>query len=166
VYADGHYGGTRVCLAAGRYDLRALAQSGVKNDSVSSVQVPSSYSALPYEHDAFSGRELVVVSDTPKLPANTFDNRLSSSVVVKVGVVDPSTRRPLRAVGNKVVDGTGRTVRLRGVNIAGLEWSRTGEQMDRSIDEAVKVWKANVVGATTRLGCAELGDSFEECRCV
>src|SRR5579859_3183246 len=57
----------------------------------------------------------------------------------------------LRVVGNQVetVNG-GCTVRLRGVDIAGMEWSKTGPEFPpqgiyTSVQAATYLWKANIV---------------------
>lgn len=53
---------------------------------------------------------------------------------------------PLHVSGNRLVDRLGRPVRLRGVNIAGLEWSNTGDgDMAKSVAVAMDEWKANCI---------------------
>lgn len=64
---------------------------------------------------------------------------------------DPSVLRPpgtppaLHAEGNRIIGPDGRTVRLRGVNIASLEWTDEGENVLRSLEVAIDDWGTNVV---------------------
>lgn len=51
----------------------------------------------------------------------------------------------LHAVGNLLETKDGKIVRLQGVNIPSMEWSNTGEQVLKSVDVAMGVWKANVI---------------------
>jgi len=57
----------------------------------------------------------------------------------------PASLTPLRVVGNKVVDGTGRAVVLRGVNVPSLEWSSTGERVLDRTRAALDEWNANLI---------------------
>jgi len=66
-------------------------------------------------------------------------------------VADPSRLRPtgtpppLHTEGSRIVGRDGRAVRLRGVNIASLEWTDTGENVARSLAVAVDNWGCNIV---------------------
>lgn len=51
----------------------------------------------------------------------------------------------LHVDGNRLRDGNGRPVRLQGVNIPSLDWSNTGEHLTRSVDTALKDWKAKLI---------------------
>jgi hypothetical protein len=51
----------------------------------------------------------------------------------------------LHAVGNHLVDASGQTVRLTGVNIPSLAWSNTGENVLQSMSVAVNTWKSNCI---------------------
>lgn len=53
--------------------------------------------------------------------------------------------RPLHIEGNRIVGVDGRPVRLRGVNIASLEWTDTGENVARSLAIAIDEWRCNIV---------------------
>lgn len=75
----------------------------------------------------------------------------ASSLVVIVGALvclsATSFAAPsaLKVVGNQIQDATGRTVRLRGVNVPSLDWSPVGENVLQSIDVALGPWNANVI---------------------
>jgi endoglucanase len=79
------------------------------------------------------------INDPPPAPALSRD------------LPDPATLRPagtpplLHIEGNRVVGPDGRPVRLRGVNIASLEWTDTGENVARSLAVAVDDWGCNLV---------------------
>ncbi len=52
----------------------------------------------------------------------------------------------LRVLGTRVVDTNGKTVLLRGVNTASLEWSANGEgHILDTVNEAIHHWHANIV---------------------
>lgn len=51
----------------------------------------------------------------------------------------------LHTEGHRLLDAEGRTVRLRGVSIASLEWSNTGERVLESVAVAMDDWGANCV---------------------
>ncbi len=51
----------------------------------------------------------------------------------------------LHTTGNKLLNRSGEQVRLRGVNIASLEWTTQGEHMQEAFDWAIHKWKANVI---------------------
>lgn len=55
------------------------------------------------------------------------------------------TPRPLRVEGNRIVAPDGTPLRLRGVNIASLEWTDEGENVERSLEVAVDGWGCNIV---------------------
>ncbi len=57
----------------------------------------------------------------------------------------PGTPPPLRTQGNRIVGPDGRPVRLRGVNIASLEWTDEGENVLRSLEVAIDDWGCNIV---------------------
>ncbi|MCY1082512.1 Vps62-related protein [Archangium lansingense] len=78
LYEHGNYGGRVQSLQPGRYDMSQL--TGVGNDSVSSLQVPSGWSVTLYEH-GFDGRSKLFTADTVWV-GDDF-NDLTSSVVVE-----------------------------------------------------------------------------------
>jgi hypothetical protein len=51
----------------------------------------------------------------------------------------------LHTVGNHLVDASGQTVRLTGVNIPSLAWSNVGENVLQSLGVAVNTWKSNCI---------------------
>ena len=51
----------------------------------------------------------------------------------------------LRVEGRWFIDEQGKKTVVRGVNIASLEWTSSGENMTRSLGVAVDDWKANLV---------------------
>ena len=53
---------------------------------------------------------------------------------------------PLKVIGTRVVNSRNEPVRLRGVNIAGLEWSSNGEgHILTTVDTAIRDWHVNVI---------------------
>jgi len=66
-------------------------------------------------------------------------------------LADPSVLRPermpppLHTKGNRIVGPDGELVRLRGVNIASLEWTDSGENVARSLEVAIAEWGCNIV---------------------
>jgi endoglucanase len=53
--------------------------------------------------------------------------------------------KPIRVVGNKVLDSDDKEVWLQGLNIPSLEWSVGGEQVLKSTIVAIEEWKSNVI---------------------
>lgn len=51
----------------------------------------------------------------------------------------------LRVEGTRLLNASGEPVLLRGVNIASLEWTTQGEHMEQAFDQAIHVWKANII---------------------
>ncbi len=66
-------------------------------------------------------------------------------------LADPSalqpegTPPPLHIHGNRIVGPDGQPVRLRGVNVASLEWTDTGDNVARSLAVAIDKWGCNIV---------------------
>ncbi|HEX2999867.1 MAG TPA: glycoside hydrolase family 5 protein [Armatimonadota bacterium] len=57
----------------------------------------------------------------------------------------PQTKQMrLHVSGNQLIDGNGKSVLLRGVNIASLEWCNGGEHLDECI-AAAAAWKSNII---------------------
>lgn len=52
---------------------------------------------------------------------------------------------PLRVQGLDIRNSLGKVVKLRGINICGLEWTAKGEHTLESVDVAFRDWKANVI---------------------
>jgi hypothetical protein len=51
----------------------------------------------------------------------------------------------LHVSGNKLVNASGATVRLKGMNIPSLEWSNGGENVMQSVNTAINTWKATLI---------------------
>ncbi len=51
----------------------------------------------------------------------------------------------LHVEGAKILNTRGQAARLRGVNIASLEWTTQGEHMREAVNHAVRVWHANLI---------------------
>ncbi len=75
-------------------------------------------------------------------PAHTQAAESGQSKETAPGTNAPST---LHVEGRLVKDAAGRVVRLRGVNIASLEWSNTGEHVAQSMRVAIEEWRANLI---------------------
>ena len=56
-----------------------------------------------------------------------------------------SESKMLRVEGNKILDGSGKSVRLLGVNRAGLEWDAKDERILESVAYACDEWQCNVI---------------------
>ena len=58
----------------------------------------------------------------------------------------PAMPGQLKVLGNQMVDGSGKPVRLRGVNCAGLEWTSDGDgHILKTVEVAVVGWHANLI---------------------
>jgi hypothetical protein len=57
----------------------------------------------------------------------------------------PGTPPPLHTEGNRILRADGQPVRLRGLNIASLEWTDEGENVQRSLEVAITDWGCNIV---------------------
>lgn len=51
----------------------------------------------------------------------------------------------LKVQGNQIVDSDGQPVWLQGVAIPSLEWSNTGDQIQKSVEVAINEWKVNCI---------------------
>jgi hypothetical protein len=69
----------------------------------------------------------------PKLAIELLDSRILLSSA------------PLHVAGNVLQDPAGNTVILRGVDIASLEWTYTGDHLTTSFDVALNTWHANYI---------------------
>ncbi|HEY3763202.1 MAG TPA: glycoside hydrolase family 3 C-terminal domain-containing protein [Verrucomicrobiae bacterium] len=84
---------------------------------------------------------------------SSADLRLQTIIDVNNGLMISQTRTfdpgldtmRLHTKGNKVLDATGKPVRLCGVNIASLEWTNDGDHIAESVNRAIDDWKVNFV---------------------
>ena len=81
VYQHANFGGYSVTLPPGEYSLAALQRLGVRNDDLSSVQVPYGFRVVFFEDDNFMGRSWTVTGDNYNF-ANTGYNDVVTSIIV------------------------------------------------------------------------------------
>jgi hypothetical protein len=55
------------------------------------------------------------------------------------------TPRALKVFGTQILDNQNQPVRLRGVNVASLEWTSTGEHILKSVNTAIQDWHVNIL---------------------
>jgi hypothetical protein len=79
------YGGYSAFLNEGSYDLHDLQARGVRNDDLSSLQVPPGYVVTIYEHAGFRGRSVRLNSSSSCLVQFGFNDRISSIVIRRQG---------------------------------------------------------------------------------
>ncbi|KNY27067.1 beta/gamma crystallin-related protein [Pseudobacteroides cellulosolvens] len=82
IYKHGDYQGYNVALAPGKYTLTQLNNIGVENDDISSIVIPSGYTAYLYEDDNFGGTVKTLTSDVNSLASIDFNDKLSSLEIV------------------------------------------------------------------------------------
>jgi len=78
VYADSDYRGTSKVLGVGQYPTGF----GLKNDTLSSLRIPSGLKVTLCEHDNFQGRRCVLVRDTPSL--GNANDKATSLIIERV----------------------------------------------------------------------------------
>lgn len=83
VFQHCNFGGYSATLATGTYDLAKLISMGVRNDDLSSLQVPAGYKVTLYLHDKFTGTTLVRTQNDSCL-VNAKFNDVVSSIKVEV----------------------------------------------------------------------------------
>lgn len=82
LYQHCNYGGYKVLLNEGDFDLPYLQSVGLANDDVSSVQVPAGYTAHLYQHGGFGGRAVTVSGrNISCLNTENFNDDMSSIIV-------------------------------------------------------------------------------------
>lgn len=79
LFSDAEYKGASSSLGVGRY----ATGFGLKNDSLSSLRIPSSLKVILCEHANFEGRRTVLVRDTPHL--DTANDKITSMIVEPAG---------------------------------------------------------------------------------
>jgi predicted alpha-1,6-mannanase (GH76 family) len=82
VYRDFNYEGSWSSLAAGAYTLTQLAARGIANDDITSITVPPGWTVTMYENDNFAGASVVRTANDAFLSGGTWNDRVSSLVVV------------------------------------------------------------------------------------
>ena len=80
-YSECNFSGERVALEAGEYTVAQLNKLGMRNNMVSSIQVPRGFSVAIYENDFFRGNGKLLESDVRCLLGDHFNERISSIVV-------------------------------------------------------------------------------------
>ncbi len=83
IYRDINYAGYNVALAPGTYTLEQLENIGVINDDISSIKIPSGYTAYLYEDDNFTGTCMTLTSDTDDFVNIDFNDTVSSIIITK-----------------------------------------------------------------------------------
>lgn len=78
VFQDCNYGGYSAGLSTGTYNLGQLQALGVRNDDISSIQVPSGYKVTLYNNDNFAGNSVVLTGNDTCLVAKGFNDLVSS----------------------------------------------------------------------------------------
>jgi hypothetical protein len=78
IFQDCNYGGYSAGLSVGTYTLSKLQSMGVKNDDISSIQVPSGYKVTLYNDDNFAGSSTVLTGNDSCLVAKGFNDLVSS----------------------------------------------------------------------------------------
>ena len=83
VFQHCNFGGYSATLPIGTYDLAKLVSLGVRNDDLSSIQVPAGYKVTLYYHDKFTGTTLTRTQNDSCFVSSGF-NDVVSSVKVEV----------------------------------------------------------------------------------
>jgi hypothetical protein len=83
VFQHCNFGGYSATLATGTYDLAKLISLGVRNDDISSIQVPAGYKVTLYFHDKLVGTALSRTQNDSCFVSANF-NDVVSSIKVEV----------------------------------------------------------------------------------
>ncbi len=78
IFQDCSYGGYSASIGIGTYNVSQLLALGVKNDDISSIQVPSGYKVTLYADDNFAGSSVILTGDDACLVAKGFNDTASS----------------------------------------------------------------------------------------
>jgi hypothetical protein len=100
VYQDINYKGYSAALAPGKYTLTQLSNTGIANDDLSSIKVPSGYTVYLYQDDNFSGTVKTISSSINDFSSISFDNMISSINIVKSTAIES----PLTYLANSPVN--------------------------------------------------------------
>ena len=84
VYQHCDFGGYRVNLAPGNYDLSDLNARGIRNDDISSIRVAPGYQIIAYQHHRFGGRSIKLRSSDRCLVNNGFNDTISSIRIKRI----------------------------------------------------------------------------------
>lgn len=76
-FQDADYKGYAVWLAPGSYTTAQLVASGIKNNDITAIKVPSGFTVALYDGDAFSGQSAILTNDSNNLYWNPSDNSRS-----------------------------------------------------------------------------------------
>jgi len=86
-YTDINYTKNPVTLSEGRYNLAQLNVEGIRNDDISSIQIPKGYIVIVYEHENFKGKYWTFKSNTPNMVNYGCNDVMSSVVICKCPVI-------------------------------------------------------------------------------
>jgi endoglucanase len=78
-------------------------------------------------------------------PILAAQKQVADDAEVQRMIALPSKTQELKVSGSQLVTAAGTDVWLQGVNIPSLEWSAKGENILRSVKEALEDWKANCI---------------------
>jgi alpha-L-fucosidase 2 len=84
-YPDINYGGTGVKLGVGNYDLAQLQSTGIGNDAISSIRVPSGFTVTAYADSGFSGTSWTFTADNANLINSGNNDAISSLKITSSG---------------------------------------------------------------------------------
>ncbi|MGB1309811.1 MAG: beta/gamma crystallin-related protein [Leucothrix sp.] len=89
VYQHCNFGGYRVNLAPGNYDLNQLTRMGIKNDDLSSLKVSRGYEVVAYQHHHFGGKSIIIRASGDKCLVDNRFNDIISSIRVRRATPPP-----------------------------------------------------------------------------
>lgn len=96
IYTDADYGGLSMQLGVGRYDEADLGL--LRNNTVSSIKVPTGYKVTLFEGATFTGAYMVAVSNMKSLHRFRFDDKTSSIMVEQMTMVPGFRLQQLEAL--------------------------------------------------------------------
>jgi|GEM_PF-6664296 len=82
IYKSSDYKGYNVALAPGKYTLTQLENMGVNDNTISSIAIPSGYTAYLFSDDNFEGTVTKITNDESNLKNIDCDNETSSIKIV------------------------------------------------------------------------------------
>lgn len=89
---------------------------------------------------------------TPIDAASVKEAPKMAPAVAAIIPAPPADKLPkmLKVEGNQIVNSDGQPVWLQGVAIPSLEWSNTGDQVQKSVEVAINEWKVNCIRLPVR----------------